>query len=345
MNTNTKLLVILLLLAAGSVWAYTDSVSRGDRFALGQKLLPNLNPDEIAIIEIIDGEDEVILRREGDSFTIKQAHDYLARNDAVNRFLRDLLDIGLQKEVGTGASLAEALEIEPRTDSTTEIALINNAQQEMVRLRLGKTFDEGNGRYVQRIDQEDAPIYLTTKSAFLSTTVDSFLKKELVDHSQMLVKRIAGPDFLIAKPEDGSLELEGVPAGKREKSAETGKLKSMLSRLRFDKPYLADDEEVADVVFEWILEIDLDDQSGYQLALGTREERSFLRIHGKHDVQQVAITRDTPEEELKDKADTLARVTEIDEFNAFHDSWTYEISSFTAAKLKLRKSDLIEDDD
>ena len=262
----------------------------------------------------------------------------------MNRFLRDLLDIGLQKEVGTGVSLAEDLEIEPPTDNTTEIALINGTQQEMVRLRLGKSFDDGNGRYVQRIDQENAPIYLTAESTYLSTKVDSFLKKELVNHSQMLVARIAGLDFVIAKPEDGSLELEGIPAGKREKSFETGKLKSILSRLSFDHAFLADDEEVREVEFEWVLEINLDDQSGYRLALGTKEERNFLRIRGQHDVEGVQITLETPDEELKDKADTLARINEIDEFNAFHDSWTYEISSFTADKLKLRKSDLVEDD-
>ena len=344
MTTNLRLLIITVVLAAASVWAYTDSVSRGDRFARGQKLLPNLNPDEVATIGIIDGEDAVTLQREGDQFTISENHGYPARNEAVNRFLRDLLNVGLEKEIGSGAGLAEELEIEPATDSTTEIVLSNATQQVMVRIRLGKSFEGGGGRYVQRIDLEDSPIYLTSEGANLSTRVDSFIKKEIVNHAQAQIVSITGPDFALFTPEEDKLELDAVPSGKKEKTFETGKLKSILSRLSFDQALLADDEAVRDLQFEPVLDVELDDQSGYVLALGTSEDKSYLRIRGKHDVVQVAIELDTPDEELKEKAALLTRADEIEDFNAFHDSWVYEISSFTADKLKLRKSDLIEDE-
>ncbi len=34
----------------------------------------------------------------------------------------------------------------------------------------------------------------------------------------------------------------------------------------------------------------------------------------------------------------------IEKFNAFHGSWVYEISSFTADKLTLTRSDLLQDE-
>ena len=41
----------------------------------------------------------------------------------------------------------------------------------------------------------------------------------------------------------------------------------------------------------------------------------------------------------------LSRADEIDEFNSFHGSWVYEIGDFTAEKLQLEQSDLMESKD
>ena len=345
MNTNAKLGVIAGLLAILSVWTYSDSVSRGDRFARGQKLLSNLNPDEVALISIIDGEDTVTLERQQEEFTIAETHGYPARNDAVNRFFRDLLDIGLAKEVGSGSSLAEELEIDPSTDSTTEITLTNAAGQEMVRLRLGKSFEDGAGRYVQRLDQESSSIYLTEGSVYLSTRVDSFLRKEILDVSQSRVRRVQGIDFLIAsEEEDSDIALTAIPGGQKEKTFETNKLKSILSRLSFNNVLLADDEAVRDIRFPDTLTVDIDDDTGYTLSFAEEGEQRYMRIRGHHSIGRVEITLETPEEELKEKADQLTRADEIEKFNDFHSSWVYEISSFTADKLKLRSSDLIQDE-
>ena len=65
--------------------------------------------------------------------------DYPARNESVNRVLRDLLQIELEKEVGRGAGLAAELEIDPPTDETVDVTLMNSTEQEMVHLRIGKS--------------------------------------------------------------------------------------------------------------------------------------------------------------------------------------------------------------
>ena len=346
MTTNIRLALIAGVLLVASIWAYSDSVSRGDRFARGQKLLPNLNPDEVATIRIVDGDDTVTLQRTGDEFTVAENHGYPARNDAVNRFLRDLLDISLEKDVGTGEALEEELDLDPPTDSTTEITLSSATDQEMVRIRLGKSFEDDSGRYVQLVDDNEERIYLTADSAYLSTRADSFLKKEIVNVSQMRVRSVRGLDFLLdSDEEDSAVELTDVPNGKKDKTFEINKLKGILSNLSFDEALLADDEEVRDLRFERPLEVFLDDDTSYRLSLATDDESNYLRVEGTHAVGRMEITLETPEEELKDKADQLTRADEIEDFNAFHGSWVYEISDFTADKLKLRKADLLEDAD
>jgi hypothetical protein len=83
-RTNRFLAAVATLLFVLSVLSYRHSVDRADRFERGQKLLPNLNPDEVATIVVSRGEEQVTLKREGEAYTIVEAQGYLARNEAVN---------------------------------------------------------------------------------------------------------------------------------------------------------------------------------------------------------------------------------------------------------------------
>jgi hypothetical protein len=346
MNTNAKLSVVAVALLAGSLWIYTSSESRADRFQRGQRFLPNLSPDEIATIVVSKGDETVTLRKAEDGFTVDEVHDYPARNEAINRFLRDLIEIGLEKEVGRGEDLAADLEIEPPGDDTAEVALLDINGDEMVRLRIGKRFEDGAGNYAQRLDLEEAPIYLTSETTVLSTGVDAFLRKEIVDVPQSDVMRVSGNDILIEAEggeQEGPLHLVDVPRGKKEISLEINKLTGLLDRFSFDGAFLADDPEVAGLAFERSVRLDLVDGTSYIVALGTKGERSFVTVQGDHDLDRVEITLDTPEDELREKADQLTRADEIEAFNTFHGSWVYEISQLTADKLSLQKSDLVED--
>jgi uncharacterized protein DUF4340 len=342
-SLNLKLAVVAALLLAGSVWIYADSVSRGDRFERGKKLLPNLAIDEVSNIVLTEGGKTTTLKRGEKGFTIAEVHDYPAKNESVNRLLRDLLDIGLEKEVGTGADLAKELEIDPPTEHTTEVVLRNAAGEDMVRLRLGKNFDTREGRYVKRLDQENAPIFLTSAAVFLSTSPEMLLDKDILDVAASKVVRIDGPDYVLQAPEKNATPvLTGLPAGKKEKTSETARLRSVLERLSFDQVYLADDPAVANLAFEPRLRVGLDDDTNYTLSLAKSGDKSYLQVRGDHSIGQVMITLDTPKEELKEKADQLTRADEIAKFNQFHGSWVYEIPSATAAKLELHQKDLVE---
>ncbi len=193
MNTNAKLAAVATLLLVASVWAYANSTSRGDRFQRGQLLLPNLILDEVATIRIVKADEVTTLQKRGAAFTVSEVHDYPATNESVNRVLRDLLRIELEKEVGRGVALSADLEIDPPTDDTVEVTLMNSTAQEMVSPRVGTSVPDGSGRYIQRLDVDDAPIYVTTGGVFLSTDSSAYLKKEIVDHPQADVRRVQDP--------------------------------------------------------------------------------------------------------------------------------------------------------
>lgn len=345
-KNNRNLIVAVAVLFLLSALTYRQSVGRADRFQRGQLFLSNLNPDEIATVELSKGEETVTLRRQGDRFTLVEKQDYPASNSSINNLLRDLLEIGLEREVGKGEGLAEELGIEPPGPETLEVALINTADMEMVRLRVGESSEGGAGSYVQRLDEENAPIFLTSQGVRLSSDADSFLQKEIVDYPGTEVIRVVGSDFRLEKPADGDgLALADLPGDQQLKASEVNRLKSLLSGLRYDDVFVADDGEVSSLDFRPTTTIGLADGSSYVLSHAQNGERHFLRIRGQNEVQQVAIAVDESEEELIEKAEMLSRADEIDEFNSFHGSWIYEISDFTAEKLQLKRSDLTESKD
>ena len=227
------------------------------------------------------------------------------------------------------------------------MALRNAAGTDMVRLRVGARFEGGAGNYVRRLDGEENPIFLTEATVLIDSTADQFLQKEIVDVASGDVTRIEGPDFTFSKDgeEGAELALERVPSGRRERTSEVGRVKNFLSRLRFSEVHLADAEEVVDLSFDNEFRYELADGSGYVVSVAGRDDDRYIRIGGYHTVQQVEIERDTPEEELQEKADILNRAEEMREFNDYHGPWVYKLDSFTGEKLDLRRADLIEDEE
>ncbi len=340
---NKKLAVLVGVLLAASALTYWNGVRRADRFERGQKFLPNLNPDEVGNVSITDAKGAVItLVRSADGYTVKEANGYRARNDAANRLIRDLLAIELEKELGSGDDFASEVGIDPLADDGVALVLKNQAGADMVQVRVGKTAEEGGGRFVARQDGEKRTVFLSRASVRIDHEVRDYLQREIVDVASSDIVRIEGPDFVLARAGEGSpLELE-TPPGKKAKSSEVSKLSSFLNRLSFEKVFLADEADVRDLDFAQALRVDLDDQSGYLVSYAKLGDRRFTKITGIFTVDRIEVGLDESDEELKDKAGILKRSDEINQFNAYHGSWVYELESFDGEKLELLAKDIVE---
>lgn len=354
MKTNQTLGIAFVVLLCLSGWTYYDSVTRAERFERGQKFLPNLNPDEIAQIMITkgDGGDDADsndgsgahLKRQDDKFVMVNANGYPATNESVNRFIRDVLDISLEKTIGSGESLEEEMEIEPAGNSTIRVVFKDKNDKDMVSFVIGKAAEGGSGNFVTRKDGDDRNIYLTSKSSYLRTSDDDFLKKDIVDVKGEDITSIAGADFTLSD-EEGTLKLADLPAGMKE-SSKVSSAKSILSNLRFTKHHLANAPEVQRLDYDSVVMVELKDDSSYQVALAESkqgdETKYYVRIQGSHKAEQLSIAPDDSEEVAKETADILQRLDELDKFNQFHGTWIYEISESAADKIKVRRADLME---
>lgn len=340
MNVNRILGIAAIFLFALSIATYRQSVTRTETFERGQRFLPQLDPDKVARIEITKGETTTTLRRDDDRFLVENVHNYPARNENVNRFLRDILEMSLEREVGDDPEIFGGLGLEPGGENTVEVVFENEAGQQMVDLFLGDSL-EGGGSYVRRADGEDTAAYLTQKQLFLTTEPDRFLDQEIVHVERDHLARIETDGYALVRT-DGEWSLEGgLPPGKELDSGKVSRLESLLDRLQFEKVYRADAPEVADLTFHEALRAELDDDSGYVLSLASAGETSYLRISGFHHTQKVQITREESKEELAAKADILQRADEMNHFTESRASWVYEMRSSVAETLSFGKEDLL----
>jgi len=340
MKLNRTLAIIAAALLAASIWTYVSSLGGGDGFERGRRFLPSLNPDNIAEIVIEKGADHVTLKRGDDGFTITEVHGYPAANESVNRVLRTLVELELEKEIGTGDDLYRTLGLTADSEEMTELSLRGADGAEMVDLRIGKNFD-GGGSYLRRVDGAGGPAYLSTRSLSFSTAADSYLDKEIVNVPAGDIERIDGPDFSVVRTEDG-LKLDRVAVGSEENPSAMSRIKGLMSPLRFDEVFLADDDKVVDLPLRQVVDVRLTDGSGYRLSTAERDGDHYLQIAGYHTVDRVSIDRDESTEELEDKAAILGRADEISRFNRFHGSWVYRVNTPTADKLALHKADLVQ---
>ena len=340
-KTNKILALLAVGLMLGSFLSYNASVRRAERFERGQKFLPNLNPDEIATIQVTKGSEQVHLRQEGERFVVVDADGYPASNDSVNRFIRDVLDLGLEKKVGTGEGLREELALVSGGAETTEVTFKDPADKDMVQFLVGKGQDDG-GNYVVRLDGEDSTIYLTSARVFLATDGESFLQKQIVDVPATDVAAVRGADFRIEKGEDDQIALAELPGGYQENATAINGAKGALAGLRFNQHHLANAGEVAGLRFDDWLEIELTDGSGYRAWVAKNGDKHYLRIEGFHSTERVEVAMDATEEEVKETSEILVRADEIQAFNTFQGSWVYEVSEVVADKFRIAKQDLME---
>lgn len=340
---NTRLALVAIVLLGLSVFTYVQSVTRAERFERGQKFLSQLNADNIYQIIIEKGGETTTLERGEDKFTVAEANGYPAKNDAINRLISDMIGVGLEKPIGTSDSLAEELQINPDHAEAIKLTFKNDSGKVMVETMIGKTSEDGRGRYVRRLDGDDDQIYLTSNSLFISTDKGNFLDKQILDVASTQLASITGANFSMTTAENGVLKLEEIPAGKEENPTEVDKVKNALQRLNFDKVFLADESEVSGLTFDNSVVYKLDDNSSYTVQTSKKGERYFLKIRAAFDVERIELSREDTDEELEGKSKILERSEEVRTFNEFHGSWVYEVTEPIAQKFRVSKAELLKD--
>jgi hypothetical protein len=334
------LLTITILMGALSLLTYLQQGGKEDSFERGQKLLANFNVDHIHKIAVTQDGKTITLKRENDRFTMIEKSGFPAKNQAVNRLLKSVLDIALEKEIGASDELRQELDL--TTEAAKMVVFESEKGQKLLELFIGKTLEGGQGNYLYRT-ADQAPIYLSQQNVFLNADETSLLDNEVVNVAADTLSGIQSPEFQLQSDDSGNWTLSGMSNQKVLNSSNVDRLKRALAPLRIQDALLADDASLQGLTFNRTLTYFLKDGSRYLLSLAEKGEKTYVKISGVSDIERVSISKDESEEELKAKSEKLQRADELKKFNAFQGSWVYELSDHVASTLKLSSSDLVTD--
>jgi len=337
-----------LVVAAAGLLACTVLLYSGPRRAVSQfqpgtPLIQGLDPEKVNSIFIRKGKDTVTLRREKDGFVVEERARYPADTRQINELIIKCLDIACAEKVTDSPANHAELGVSENSDDAVSVTFRGQDDTPLIGFIKGKSAERGLGVYVRLIGNNT--VYSTEKYLYISAAPMDYVEKKLVSVKKEDIVRVAVETqkglSVIARGDDGSIALQDIPEGKRAKGTDYERVFEALSNLEMiDVAPAAERQPAWDATYTCAL------KNGLTYAVKTAKENDKYYAHlsaSAPRVGEVAITRTESDEELKKKEEKILASETAQKFTARHQGWVYEISSWTAEKLRKTPEDLLED--
>jgi len=340
--TNKKLSVLAGV--AGALLVTTVIVYSGgffkptSDFASGSMLIQGLDTQKIAKITVKKGDDTLTFKATERGFAMVERHGYLALMDKIDDLAVKCIDIRCDERITANKDNHKELGVDADSKEATFVTLSDKDDKVITGVVIGNPVSRGNGVYVRVIDKD--VVYATDSWLSFSTDVTGYVDTDLLKIDKDKVAEITvttegkkDAACAVIRDEDGTVTLKGVPEGKQAKQSDLESLCDALSNVTFDD--IASAATKPDTVFV----CKTVDQLTYIVNVSKKDDKHYVTVvcGGPSDEAIAAITN--PEDkQAAAEASEKARV-----FNDLHSNWVYEISSWSADKLRKTMSDLIED--
>ncbi|MCC6781955.1 MAG: peptidylprolyl isomerase [Planctomycetes bacterium] len=341
-STLRNLAVTAGVLVIASVWVGVRERTTPFRFNKGQLLLPDLDPERIAGIEVKHEQDTVVLKRAGGQFLVESAKNYPANNREVNDLTKRVLGIRLADEVTSDKDAYEGLGVSEA--KATTIRFLDNEGKDIVVVLTGKS---EKGQDHVRLASSDT-VYRVEEGLYLRTKALDYVDKQLLqlernDIAKVDVAPAGGKVYSIESPEAGKVQLAGIPAGKKAKGTEPDGVFGAATYLSFDE--FQSEAEAKDLDFANLYTVRTRLEAEYRFELAKKDDKWFVRARAAyHGPRELSVEGKSKEElERNEKLANAAKAVEA--FNAKHQSWVYQLGSWKADSMTKAFDDLVQDDD
>lgn len=354
MNTTVRNLAVLVIaLAAVSVWVYTQQTKRGTDLVAGSDFIKGLDVSKVDTITLRFGGDTaanatdstapakpaIVLKRDSDHFVLADQKSYPAATTKVNDLMFNIANIQVKKLVNSDASEEElkamgllASSVSPRS---VHVTIADSSAKPLMAFRLGKDQKNG-GTYMLKDGTKQ--VYLSQQPVFLAQSYKDFVnwallkvepeKLERVEQNapRLVVERLAGQPVLI-DPENGT----PLPA-------EAGKAKTWLEQMAqidFEDFYPSGDAKVQKLSFDQELSLTLADKMIYDIKLAKDKEDHYIRLSARvADLpSEVVINPDDDKEKLAGIENMLTAKEKAETVNREKTPWVYKISKADYERL------------
>ena len=344
--TNRRLALLAaaaVLMAAITVLLYSAGPGPRRDFVPGAPLIQGLAPEKVQSIVIKHSAGTVILKREGEGFTLPLKAGYPAAVNRINDLLVRSLDIRCADKVtGTAANHAE-LGVADASPEATAVTFLGADDKPLIGFIMGKTGERGRGPYVRLLGQD--AVYIAEAYLYIDTDPLNYADRNLVtanrDDVQSVKVQAPSGAYTILRDAAGKAALQGVPEGKQPKGTMFESVFGALSRLD-----MTDVAKATSLQLDWTGTYACELRSGltYTVRSAEKDGKQYVTVAAEGPAEKsINITRTESDTELKKKEALLLAADQAKAFNLKHEGWVYEISSWDAGNLRKPMSDLVED--
>lgn len=211
---------------------------------LGQALVERATAEKAAKLQLSDQGKTVTLVRQADgSWRVPGYYDFPADFSKLSSFVGSLTDAKLQRLVTSNPERIARLEFK-----ATKIEFLDAADKSLWSVTLGKTPENGSGRYVRFGAEPKA--FLSDLNAWLEVEPKNWVNTELLTVKPDEVAKIEVPfaeggGLTISRPKkDDAWAADKTPAGQRVKADKVSALVSSFNNVRFTDTANLDDPNV-----------------------------------------------------------------------------------------------------
>jgi hypothetical protein len=311
-------------------------------------LIQGLDPSNIDSIILGNGDNEVILKRNGRRFVVTNKDNYPAESRDINNLIASCLDIKIEELFTDNPSNHKELGV-TEEDAEYVIKFLKQGSELMVGVIIGKGKDQGRGTFVRLIPGNK--VYVTLERPWIKDQELNYVERELVSVDRKNIESVTVSSseeaYTLKANDDGDgIILENHLSGKKLKDGDCESVFTALNNLRFEDVMKAP-ATGKELTFNRQFVCRLKDSTVYTMKIAQMGDKTFITC-------QAAFTDKTPvtkekgivesEEELKKKEAKLLARDKAEEFSSRHSEWIYEISRIDAGRLTKGLSELLEDE-
>ena len=332
--------VVTAVLAVWTIVVAFQSDAVEITFARGRALINDIDAESLSRIEVSKGGETVVLQRSGEDFLVESKDSYPADGGRINKVINDCMGITLVREISESEESHQALGVDEGEDSTVVRFLAGD--QELLGVVVGNA--EGAGNYVRL--RGESKVYLSEGAVLLDTASLDYVDKTIASIERLEQVEVSGngDPYIVAKKETG-ITLEGIPEGMVVKGTSHEQVFNAASNLTFDD--FQSEALVGDLDFKYRYVAKTDARETFTFQLAEKDDKWYCKVSGEFGERlteaEVLAGKEDPVLQ-EQQAAILGAESRIADLNQRHQSWVYEIASFSSGNLTKAFADLLDED-
>jgi hypothetical protein len=348
--TDKKLSVLacvaVAMLAVTLVVHYSASLfDSASDFTPDSLLIQGLDPGIVSEISITKGDDAVTLKKTDKGYAVKERQGYLASVDKINSLFISL-DIRCDARITANKEEHKELGVAADDKEATVVKLIGADGKVITGVVMGPRASRGAGMHIRLVDKDE--VYATSKWVSVSSSVTDYVNTDLLKIAKDDVQEVTvtGKDsaYAATRGAGGAIKLGGVPKGKRAKDSDVESLFDALSSLTLDD--MSGDASLAAEI-DTTFTCRTKSHATYIVKLSKKDDKHYVRLScggpSQEILESLTFAAGDPDSKRAYNDSVLLARDNAPTFNKLHSNWVYEISSWTADRMRKSLKDLIED--